>query len=990
MKQNFTAAPYPKLRIPVFLYFYFGMHLHLIRFFLFLLCFPAVAQQLPYKRYAVEDGLASSVVYDILQDSKGFIWLATDAGLCKFNGTYFTTYTTREGLSDNDVLNLYEDSKGRIWLLTFSGIPSYILNEKIYSFRSHPEFRDFRQNSLAIDTFEDRYGNIWISTISGGIIKFTGNNVIRIGTNKVMHPGGFYKVDTDENIWINSRDGYSLIKGDIISSKPVVNSGRQRFANMVSFAGKTYALGHEKKEIVLATDSALIPVMYSTELFSGTVDIHRLTADGDYLWACTSRGAIRFSGSDLSAADRKYYLEGKLITDMLRDKEGNLWFATLGEGLYFLPGENMLNYTVSSGLPNDRLTCIAADTSGNIWLGTLDGSIIKFNDKKNISAVLLPSENMGGKVYDILIHSKGSIYCGGDRLFEISNDRVRPIHQIAGSVKSIARGGDNYTYTATSYGVFKVNGDTAYEIGGKYGINRAMSVFADKQNVLWIGTHQGFYSLKNDSMVYYGDKYSLLRNRIIDIESSGEGALWIATHDKGIVRIKDEQLLHITRSEGLLSDICNDIFIDSDDNIWLATNRGLSKISVDEKNSIRLRNYTSNDGLPGDEVSGVYKSGNKIWAATLKGLSIFEEEGSSSIPPPVYITSVEIDDTLAALRGRYELSYKMSDLKIRFIGLSYKSRGNIRYRYKMEGLDKDWSYTNFTEARYPTLPPGEYIFRVIASNKDGVWSAAPAEFYIIIHPPVWQTWWFRTCGGILLLAGIGGLFTWRARAIRKKEQHKAELQRRMAELKLTALRSQMNPHFIFNSLTSIRRFIHKNDEQAAGRYLTDFAHLLRMILNNSDREFVTLKEEIQILRTYLEFEALRFNDRFEYRISVDDAIDESEIDIPPLMIQPYVENAIQHGIAHLVDRKGILSIRFILENAILVCVIEDNGIGRAEAMKLKEQQTAYPSKGMYISRERLETLNVLKQTNMKVGITDIYDQQGRPSGTKVVIHIPVD
>ena len=309
----------------------------------------------------------------------------------------------------------------------------------------------------------------------------------------------------------------------------------------------------------------------------------------------------------------------------------------------------------------------------------------------------------------------------------------------------------------------------------------------------------------------------------------------------------------------------------------------------------------------------------------------------------------------------------------------------MKYQFKLDGLDKSWSVlTDRTEVQYGNLPHGNYTFKVKARNGDGYWSN---EFHypFIIRPPWWHTWWAYAVFAVLGAGVIYALFRYRLNKIRK--QH--EIKQKTAELEMQVLRAQMNPHFIFNSLNSINLFILENNKLQASEYLSKFSRLVRLILNNSQKSFIPLDRELEALRLYLELESLRFEQRFNYKIIVDNSIDTTLVKVPPLIIQPYAENAIWHGLMHKKE-EGNLDIELYQEGNTLFCKIVDNGIGRKKATAFKNNKgSTTESVGMRITGDRIAILQDQKQNNTYISVIDVVLPNGSSGGTEVLLKIPV-
>jgi sensor histidine kinase YesM len=289
------------------------------------------------------------------------------------------------------------------------------------------------------------------------------------------------------------------------------------------------------------------------------------------------------------------------------------------------------------------------------------------------------------------------------------------------------------------------------------------------------------------------------------------------------------------------------------------------------------------------------------------------------------------------------------------------------------------------------LAPGDYKFIAKAVNHQNKESDQTVEIKFMIYPAYWQTIWFQLfLGVVLFIIFLCGILV-RIRLIKKKEEEKTRLNKMLGELELTALKAQMNPHFIFNSLGSIQNLINRDKKTEANIYLSKFAKLLRLTLDNSDKKEIPLADEINMLELYLGLEALRFNNQFEYKIEMDESVDIYEVKIPTMILQPFCENAIKHG---LLPKKAeaILLLQFeTTEDNTLHCIIQDNGIGRVQREKLKESSVSgHISKGIKITRNRLELVNQLRNKPAEIKITDLYDEENKAVGTRVDILIPLE
>jgi LytS/YehU family sensor histidine kinase len=305
----------------------------------------------------------------------------------------------------------------------------------------------------------------------------------------------------------------------------------------------------------------------------------------------------------------------------------------------------------------------------------------------------------------------------------------------------------------------------------------------------------------------------------------------------------------------------------------------------------------------------------------------------------------------------------------------------------LEGADKDWIESgNRRTATYLHLPAGKYIFKVQGSNSQGIWSDKTAELSINVLPPWWETWWAYTLYVLVFAAAI--FFVTRAQ--QRRLIYREQQRNKFLELEMQALRAQMNPHFIFNCLNSINRFVLMNETETASDYLTRFSRLIRTVLNNSKRSFISLEDELEMLRLYLDMENLRFKNGFEYSIDMRSNIDPQNIFIPPLIFQPFAENAVKHGIMHK-NGPGKLQINLSVENDILNFTIEDNGIGRVAAALLHSKSgEKNKSLGLQITKDRLSLINGYTHEKTFFEIEDLHDASGNASGTRISLKIKFD
>ncbi len=382
-------------------------------------------------------------------------------------------------------------------------------------------------------------------------------------------------------------------------------------------------------------------------------------------------------------------------------------------------------------------------------------------------------------------------------------------------------------------------------------------------------------------------------------------------------------LSHITEAQGLASNNCITTVYNGNDRLWVASSSGISIINLDNG---KIRVLNQNNVLPANQVLDLAFSDHKWYIGTIKGVLVLDEyvdlAMDKHISPPIYIQ--EISNNGQALTGdTIPLSYDNNNLTVSFTGICFTDADKVKYKYRLnQGV---WTTTPLSSVLLSALTPGSYLFEVIAVDGYGVNSQKPACIWIKVSPPFWRTWWFVS---LVFLLAAGLVLLWVFIRIKRLKQQNL-LEKRLLLTELQMLHLQMNPHFLFNTLQSIQHYILEHRRELAVSYLAKFSKLMRLILNHSKKSSITLTEEISFLNLYTELEQLRFNDQFSYQVNLFNLNDTEEIRLPPMIVQPFVENAIKYGLNYK-KIGGRLDVSFTLESqSWLKITVEDNGVGRA-------------------------------------------------------------
>ncbi|MDF2189041.1 sensor histidine kinase [Paraflavitalea sp. CAU 1676] len=529
-------------------------------------------------------------------------------------------------------------------------------------------------------------------------------------------------------------------------------------------------------------------------------------------------------------------------------------------------------------------------------------------------------------------------------------------------------------------------------------------LYEDSKGRIWIGTlTEGVfcYLPQQDTLINIRQP-NLPSEKCIAVREDKAGNILYILESTGLVVLEQpftaQQRSYLYNSSNdLPTDYINSIHIDTKGRVWLNTANGLVLFNPATRSHIAFRRQ---DGLWDNAIdSRLYQdSSGLMYIGFNYGYQTFHPDTllkHTDQPFYVRLSSLEIDGQQQALHAAYNngitLAPTQNNISFSFAAISPSLTGQYKYAYLLEGVDKDWNQTgSATTGQYSYLPPGNYRLRIRAAGNNEAWSVNEWQMPFVVLPAWYQTTWFRILAAALLAGLVYALFRYRLKKVRLEAALTENYHKRIKELEIRSLRAQMNPHFIFNSLSSINRYIVKSDHKMASNYLTRFSRLIRQILDNSAADSISLETELETLELYIEMEKLRFDEAFTYEIIVDERIHAADTFIPPMLLQPYVENAIWHGLLHREDGHGKLTIRLLHKSdALLEAQIEDNGVGRQKAMEMKSREAIRTkSYGMQLSQDRLQLLGQQKDS-ASVVIDDLTDAAGKPGGTRVILYIPI-
>lgn len=945
---------------------------------------PAVAQQPFFKNYTRDDGFPSDMGFSIAQDSRRFIWLCTNNGLCRFDGRHVKTFSSQNSPVDYGVFHLFPDSKQRLWVISVLSAPVYYQNGMFHEL-------DSALRKAAADTrwmLEDSHGTILLLTQHGVIIKWNGGKDFETISNMPLFMSGGQLIN----------DSTLMVAGYVGG-----NGGMYRitsFSNVVQLPVTGYE--HEHNRLYKATPGLVIGscadgLFQYTEKgyqriweYEGAAKIfYCLSAENDStFWMGSVSGVCVFSYKKNRLQLVKKMLEGKAIYSIIKDSAGNHWISTGEDGLYFLNAVNSASYQpggagnhISRALFQGRKGYVI-NTKAELFSLHDSGLVYQYNlAASKPDLIYLKAGKCSDS--DIMVTFRGTV------TGRLTDGRFSIIKQ-------------PYTLSPFSYyyrndGKLFIKGTMGDDHcfvhrveGGKEQLVREVPVSllsktafcVDLDNRSWIGKKDTLYLIGSKDgadqqikKIWAGNVY------ITDLQCDLYNQVWVATNGNGVCCYDKKKLVHqYSTDNGLTTKNCTAIYIDKSNDIWVCSESGLNLLHRNARGQYAVKNYTTGNLLPDNCINSVCEQDGQMYICTNKGLIVFKKDdmlAATQLPISSYIAGVAIKGRDTAIKDNYRLAYG-SDISISFSTIAYNAEKAPVYYYTLNEAGGEWNKTTAEKIQYDRLEPGTYTFSVYAEG----WRGRKAAITFTILPPWWRAWWFvllKIIGALLLLTGSFYLVVY-------YKNRQSELKRRMIESDLKSLRAQINPHFIFNALNSIQDFILSHQPRLANYFLTQFSRLIRMIVDNSGKEYISVEDEISFLKLYLELEQLRLGESFTFEINWDKSIDPANLAIPSMILQPIVENSLLHGLPMKQGDKR-LTLHFATAGSLLQCTITDNGIGRRQAAAYKKKQSA--SMGLENITERLQLVYARENINWQPVILGDADETKPNPGTRVSICIPL-
>jgi ligand-binding sensor domain-containing protein len=978
--------------------------------------FGSRAQQYSFINYSIQDGLAQSQVQTLFQDDKGYLWMGTYGGLTRYDGKSFINYSKENGLLDNRINCIVQLKNKELYVAGPGGINKF--NGK--TFQAIALKPELSKNQVTCMT-SDQDGNLWLCTDGAGVCRYDGTTFSYYSGKDGLVNDYVRTVCTDENgnIWFGTRSGVCYYDGKTFRQLDTSLAQPHNISQIIKDKNKnlwfcTYGEGIYKYDFKTFTNYTETDGLILDWIRNGMQD-----KAGNF-WFASKNGVSKFDGKIFVNFDETNGLFYPNINTVLQDNEGNMWFGTDGKGVLKFTGETFVSYTRQDGLSSDIIMSVTEDRQKNLWFSTYGNGVCKRNTEKNSFTNYTTENGLNNNiVWASTCDTKNNIWFGtSDGVCKYDGVKFSDFKDSlpAKTVYAVYQDKKENMWFGTTAGVSVYNGKTCSSfVYGRDNIGKNIkSILEDDQHNMWFASTNGLFKYDGKTFVNYTTENGLCDNNVVSILQDTQNNLWIGTGN-GIAHYNGKTFSKIPIDDKYNSNYVNFMLFDALQHLWIGTNNGIYELNVEDyykNNKPVFRHYTNFEGLRSLECNqnAAYKDqdGN-LWFGTSEGVLKYAAlQNANRIElnePLIHISGLRLflqatdwsklsneEDPATGLPRNLSVDHKKKYLTFDYIGISLTNPGSVRYKFMLEGFDQDWSPpTDATFATYSNLPHGKYTFKVVSCNKNGVWNKIPASFSFEIRPPFWLTWWFFVLCIAFAVALIWVGYRLRIASIKRKHHmQQLQYQSRLLVLEHQTLNASMNRHFVFNALNSIQYFITKEDKTTANKYLSSFAKLIRKNLDSSLSNFVPLSEEIERVKLYLELEHMRLGNKFDYRIEIEGNIDTDSVEIPPMLLQPYIENSIWHGILPM-QKPGtiIISVKEVGDE-IRFC-IEDNGIG-VEASLEKKQQSAqrHVSRGMQITSGRISLLKAMTNADLAVkGPFDIKNERNETTGTRVQIVLTV-
>ena len=958
-----------------------------------ILSFNILAQEVFFEQYTEVDGLPSMTTYEMAQDSAGILWVGTENGLVSFDGEKFRTYTHPD-LKDNDIIELEISKDGAVLFTNLSNQLMKLVDGEIIFLHNFETTYFYELVSTAKNDFILEYSRIQSNRNSVYEIIYSDSIILK----KIAYSTFDYQAqlisgeatkrsvignyitawERDNDVtFYNSREHFFITDDTSYNFKDID-------ADTITLTYKIFQIKCDSQFAIVNYSRQYIPI---DSIEDKTFDLHKyrdIVVHNNLYFGVSNNGLDLY---DVRVKKKQNLISEMYINTVFVDREQNIWVSTRDNGLIRI---SSIYISLFRPKKEDKDISILHSYFDNVVIIKNDNvDIYNTTTKKTWSKDFQTSE----KCYLALDDDDLVISSLNKHITYNHNTKIgiEETNIFSAKYSTIV---DSIIYFGSSNGLYYRSWDNALSDMNR---DNFFTVFEDKR-VLTIehcsinqktlaGTTVGAFQIYPDqSYSTFIEELSLFN--INTIVESNDKSIWIGTENNGVYQIKGDSIANVFNLEnGLVSNVINDIIL-MDNFVFVATINGISRIDV---NTLEVVSKNKVNGLLANNISSLCLSEGKILASIRNKIlaldnSFFE---SKNIPPVLSFGEIYKNNEKVQYLDKMKFNYNENKIDIILNNVSLSPVSNRFIRYRIPNLDTIWTNSKESIIRLPALKPGKYNVEAIGVNAVGAESDA-LNLAFEIKPPWWNTILAKVLGVVLLLLIGNSIIRYRSERVRKEEALKRDYLGQINKIKDQALQLQMNPHFIFNSLNAIQGFIGTDEEEKAMNYLARFARLIRLIFEHSKGNTITLEEEFEFINLYLDLEKLRFKDKVNIKITIEDEIhiNKDIINLPPLLIQPIIENSFKHGLFHK-KGQGNLHVDYALKGKILQVTIKDDGIGREQSMKINLKNTEKSiSSGIKTTKERIDILNFGKKNKQNcIQIEDLYHEDGSAAGTKTILQL---
>jgi ligand-binding sensor domain-containing protein len=957
----------------------------LLIFLLTYASFTALSQQFPITRLGVEEGLGHSIAYRTFQSSDGYLWFSTDNGLTRFDGENFKNFTAPDGLKANFIFDVQERDSTLIISSFGGGLMTYKNNQfKPYhadttTLRFPITIQFFRNELWCIDRYKllHRVTKQKPSLITANEMSVLDDDFVE--TYSISVADTVMYIGTSSGLFSFDGKQYVRFRNPEFSKTNIYNAKVLRNGNLlVCTQTRLFEFNLRTGTLTSIFESRhFSPSTYILEDHEGNIWLSLINGD-TYLFKPPVQNAAR---------EIIKVLEGVVVNQLYEDRERNIWVSTYGEGAWCIHSIHVRNYPIRGSILTDVIVesknkeLVVATTNGGLKMFTQtksgfltnvteDPRVALFKRKRNIVAAIEVSPGF-------------SCFSSDEMFFKWKENRLDSLKAPALISVFYHERKKSRIWIGCRFGLAFYEEATGLNVVNGFKDRVIKSISEDKEGTILLGTDNGIYKETSKGFsAIPGSKNMFSYSYINALYTDGKtGITWVGTNS-GLGKIENGSLQFVDYPLAKIR--CNSIIGDNDGRIWIGTVNGLLHYNQKKYDII-----TTKEGIAQSNVNKVIyqPAGDLITILTSNGISVidahnFLEDAQFELPDIIIEKISSGSKSLPFTTSVFELDEGQRDLKVFISTPMVKNRHKITYSYQLN--DDPWTEFSGRELSLKELPHGDLklTIRVHEQYRSSVEKSKSVA--LLVPRPFFLRWWFMLIILTILLGVIAAIvFSYS----RQKNKKLLEENKRL-DIEHKALRNLLNPHFLYNAINSIHAFILQNDQRKTLAYLSKFSQLVRLNLELLSSDRVSLEKEIKNISLYLEFEKLRFAEKLKYHIEIDSSIAQPEIEIPPFLIQPFLENAIWHGLLPR-EQGGTLLLRVNRSDDKLVISIDDDGVGINTSLKFpKADLEKKTSMGINIIRERIE---LLKKFSGDYGllIIDKSELNGKASGTGTVVKITV-